>query len=156
MPKRKSKGSPPGQEGEYEVGYGKPPVQHRFQKGQSGNPKGRPPGAKGFKACLRRELRSPITIKDGGVTSTISKADALARITMNQGLGGDYKYIVYLGEQDVDDESHVNRGGDEGVLSPPTDAELAMLAQYFDRLQMRTTKPSSSAPSLDEDEGERE
>ncbi|MGJ3627161.1 DUF5681 domain-containing protein [Sphingomonas sp. MMS24-JH45] len=30
----------------YEVGYGKPPIHARFQKGQSGNPKGRKKGSK--------------------------------------------------------------------------------------------------------------
>ena len=29
-------------EGDYEVGYGKPPKHSRFKPGQSGNPKGRP------------------------------------------------------------------------------------------------------------------
>ena len=39
-----------------EVGYGKPPAEHRFKPGKSGNPRGRPKGAKGRKATAKRVL----------------------------------------------------------------------------------------------------
>ena len=39
-----------------EVGYGKPPTEHRFQPGKSGNPGGRPKGANGRRATVKRVL----------------------------------------------------------------------------------------------------
>ena len=39
-----------------DVGYGKPPVEHRFQPGRSGNPGGRPKGANGRRATVKRVL----------------------------------------------------------------------------------------------------
>jgi hypothetical protein len=39
-----------------EVGYGKPPAEHRFQPGKSGNPGGRPKGANGRRATVKRVL----------------------------------------------------------------------------------------------------
>ena len=43
---------PPDNERDYEVGYGKPPPHTRFVKGQLGNSRGRPRGAKNMKPAF--------------------------------------------------------------------------------------------------------
>jgi len=51
---------------DYAMGYGKPPVETRFQKGQSGNPEGRPRGRRSLVALLgdalshRSGMRNPV------------------------------------------------------------------------------------------------
>lgn len=75
----------------YDVGYGKPPKSGQFKKGQSGNPKGRPKGAKGVKASLKRELTSPITVRERGREIKLSKAEVLAKGLMGDALKGDAK-----------------------------------------------------------------
>ena len=62
------------QEGDDEVfGYGKPPKKHRFKKGKSGNPNGRPKGAKGLKTDLKEVLAAPVTVSIGGKEYTGSR-----------------------------------------------------------------------------------
>src|SRR6185437_12076143 len=57
----------------FEVGYKKPPQQTRFVKGQSGNPKGRPKGAKGLANLLFKIGRERVKVQVNGRSRTISK-----------------------------------------------------------------------------------
>jgi Family of unknown function (DUF5681) len=41
---------------EYRVGYGRPPLNRRFEKGSSGNPRGRPRGSYQLLTLLERAV----------------------------------------------------------------------------------------------------
>src|SRR6476619_6792871 len=65
---------------EYKVGPGRPPKEHRFKPGQSGNPKGakrKPPSmAPDLKAALERALSTTVTLKQGERQRTVTMAVA--------------------------------------------------------------------------------
>ena len=60
---------------DYKVGYKKPPLHTRFQKGQSGNPRGRPRGSKNFSTLLTDALNEPVVVTEDGRRRKISKRD---------------------------------------------------------------------------------
>ena len=67
---------------EDEVGYGKPPKEHQFKKGVSGNPKGRPKGIRNFETELKEVVNSKVTVhRDGRKQSISVKHAALWKLT---------------------------------------------------------------------------
>lgn len=75
--------------GDYEVGYKRPPVRTRFQKGQSGNPKGRPKGTKNFKIDLQEELNERVAVTIDGRTKKISKQRLFMKTVFAKAIKGD-------------------------------------------------------------------
>lgn len=63
--------------GDHEVGYGKPPREHRFKKGLSGNSKGRPKGAKGLRKIFQEQAHAQVTVTEGGRSESVSKIEAV-------------------------------------------------------------------------------
>ena len=72
-----------------ETGYGRPPVAFRFKPGQSGNPRGRPKGARGLSSIVRGAASQLVTIVENGRRKTVTKLDAALKHTANKAASGD-------------------------------------------------------------------
>lgn len=76
---------------DYEVGYGKPPKHTRFKKGRSGNPKGRPKGAKSISTLIEKALSKKITAIEAGQTVIMTKREAFSTGLVNRAIKGDHR-----------------------------------------------------------------
>jgi hypothetical protein len=83
-------------ERDYPVGYGKPPRHTRFVKGQSGNPRGRPPGAKNIKTLLTKALNELVVVTDQGGRRLVTKREAIVTQLVNRSAKADFKAIQIL------------------------------------------------------------
>ena len=70
----------------YEVGYGKPPESSRFKPGQSGNPKGRPRGAKNKMPALNEERLKSIILAEAYRTIKVNDGNRQVSVPMAQAI----------------------------------------------------------------------
>ncbi len=104
-------------QGDYEVGYGKPPAQSRWKKGQSGNPRGRPKASRGLKADLHAELISRMEIQMNGKRISGTKQQLMLKTLTARAAAGDVRAIKALIDLVMQVFGPEDRGGDTKRLS---------------------------------------
>ena len=113
-----------------DVGYGRPPIEHQFQPGRSGNSSGRPKGARRFTSDLLEELAEIVAINNGDKKRAVTKQRAIVGVLVGKALEGDAHAIATiigacaraLGEQQADDEAEApeDRAILRAVAASPT------------------------------------
>jgi Family of unknown function (DUF5681) len=90
------KKSPKQQSGNYEVGKGRPPRSTRWKPGQSGNPKGRPKGAKNLATIFNDALNQKFDIQEKGKTRKITAREGIVRRLVHEALKGNIKATAFV------------------------------------------------------------
>lgn len=81
---------------EYERGYKKPPKEHQFPKGVSGNPRGRPKRSKNMSTIMRDALARPVVIKEYGKERRVAFREAFVRKLAIKALEGSTRDMIAL------------------------------------------------------------
>jgi hypothetical protein len=105
----------------YDVGYGKPPKQGRFRKGESGNLAGRPRGRVTIRTLLRKALREKVIITENGNRKVITKLEAAIKQLVNLCAAGNLEALRLLNRimrEQSDDSSADNSMGKYMQMSP--------------------------------------
>lgn len=85
---------PPGKRAD--VGYGRPPREHRFKPGQSGNKDGRRKGSKNEASIINELLNRKIDIRENGRVRKISVLEGILTRFADDALKGKDKSAAFL------------------------------------------------------------
>ena len=115
-----------------DIGYGRPPKRTQFKPGHSGNPKGRPKGARNLASQVRTVLGRRIAVVEHGQRRFVSAGEAILHRFLELALKGDVRAAGFLMSlydrtQPTDTEEPAN-----DVLS---EQDKAIMANLFKGIQ---------------------
>lgn len=128
------------------VGYGRPPRHSQFKPGQSGNPKGRPRGARGATSLIAKTLGERIAVRENGRTRKISKLEASLTQLANKAAGGDIRAILAVVALARGTEARASLT-DAPVL-PLNDADRRVLDQLMARVRDQASAAGNASADL--------
>ena len=114
-------------QGDYEVGYGKPPRRTRFKKGQSGNPRGRPSGSKSLRTVVSEALNELVIVTDNGKHRKITKREAIVTQLVNRSATADWRAVKILLDILRDIEGQTESGSPETSAFTAADKKVIAL-----------------------------
>ena len=78
------------------VGYRRPPLSTRFRAGQSGNPRGRPKGARNLSTIVAAALGERVAVTENGRRRRITKLEAAIKQLVNRAASGEARATQLL------------------------------------------------------------
>lgn len=118
------------------VGYKRPPKKHQFQPGRSGNPRGRPKGAKGLRQILQGEFSQRMRIMEGDKPLRVSKLQLIVKRELEKAMAGNQRAIEHVISLNI---QMFGLGADE----PKEEEELTLGEQLYIEAIMKRLGPSS-------------
>lgn len=144
----------------YKTGYKKPPREHRWVRGQSGNPRGRPKKKKNrdMFEILESELAREITVVENGKEARITKREAIIIQTVNKAMQGDKKAMdlirkfdeVLAAERQRRDEPQTHGVLLVGQIGEPTGLGAALGLTLEEEMAIQQAKYRGETPKLPE------
>jgi hypothetical protein len=133
----------------YEVGYAKPPKSGQFEKGKSGNPKGRPKGSKNLATVVLRESRQPVRVNGPHGSRSVTKLEATVMQLGNKAAQGDIRSQREFFSLVRTSEEATNSG-----VSPLTSHEMdqKVMQNMLRRMAQISTEATSTSPETERKE----
>jgi hypothetical protein len=126
---------------DYQVGYGKPPRHTGFQKGRSGNPKGRPKGSKNLATLLTEALDEKVQVTEDGKRRRVTKRELVIKQLVNKSASADLRAIKQL----TDIVERAERRAEDSPAAPPTQAFTAADEEVIAELRQRIERDIRAA-----------
>lgn len=104
----------------YTVGKGRPPLSTRWKPGQSGNPKGRPKGAKNMATLFHQALSKKIEITENGKLRKVPVREGIVLRITSQALKGDPKAISLIFAKEPEITTALERANIEWITKDMT------------------------------------